>query len=31
MIRGALMEHTWLISTLWIGLALISALISIRI
>jgi Kef-type K+ transport system membrane component KefB len=25
------MEHTWLISTLWIGLALISALISIRI
>ena len=25
------MEHTWLISTLWIGLALLSALISIRI
>jgi hypothetical protein len=29
--KGAAMEHTWLISALWIGLALISAMISIRI
>jgi Kef-type K+ transport system membrane component KefB len=29
--KGAVMENVWVISTIWIGLALVSALISIRV
>jgi Kef-type K+ transport system membrane component KefB len=29
--KGAVMENVWVISTIWIGLALVSALVSIRV